>query len=436
MGLWIVYNYKPLFYLLIATIPISYGFELPGNVTLDLPAEPLMLIFLFIFLIRMLSGQQFSLKRKLSTFHLLVFLILFWTAFTTLISAYPVRSMKFLLAKVWYLATFVYVAEYLITDYKTIQRIFWAFFVPLMLAIVVITILHGMEGFSFEASNNIVNPPFPNGVIYGATLALFLPLVWYARTWYTPKSLEWYICWVGVGLIIIGIFLSYKRGAWAAIAMLPFVVVTIKRKWFDKIVYTGIVVILLSLLYLVKDNNFYQFAPNYKQTIWHKDDLEGHLTATFEGKEISSMERFYRWVAAKNMIAAQPLIGFGPSTFNQVYKKYADDAFRTYVSDNPEQSTTHNYFLMTFTEQGAVGGILFAILCIFMMIKAAHLYHLLEDQKLKTLLMALLLSLITIVFHSLLNELIEVDKVGAMFWLILLMIHKIEVWHETKTAIS
>ena len=130
------------------------------------------------------------------------------------------------------------------------------------------------------------------------------------------------------------------------------------------------------------------------------------------------------------MIAAKPLTGFGPSTFNQVYKKYADDAFRTYVSDNPEQSTTHNYFLMTFTEQGAVGGILFIVLCIFMMLKASRLYHQLQDQQLKTLMLTLLLSFTVIIFFSLLNELMEVDKVGGMFWLILLMIHKIQIWHE------
>lgn len=434
--LWIVYNYKPLFYLLIATIPISYGFELPGNLTLDLPSEPLMLIFLFIFIVRVLSGKQFSLNRKLYTFHILVFLILFWTFFSTLISAYPIRSLKFLLAKIWYLAAFVYMAEYLITDFKTIQRIFWAFFISLILTIIFITIQHALEGFSFETSHNIVNPPYANGVIYASTLILFMPFAWYARSWYTPKSFEWYICWIGFGLIMLGIVLSYKRAAWAAVVMWPIIVIAIKRKWYERIIYAGLLLVVLALGYLLKDNNFYQFAPNYQQTIWHKGDLEGHLTATFQGKEISSMERFYRWVAAKNMVEARPFTGFGPSTFNQVYKKYADDAFRTYVSDNPEQSTTHNYFLMTFTEQGAVGGLLFIALCIFMMIKSARLYHQLQDERLKRFILTLLLSFSIMIFLSLLNELLEVDKVGAMFWLILLMIHKIQVWHEEQTATS
>jgi O-antigen ligase len=37
-------------------------------------------------------------------------------------------------------------------------------------------------------------------------------------------------------------------------------------------------------------------------------------------------------------------------------------SFRTYVSDNPEKSTTHNYFLLQLAEQGIPGFLLFAIL--------------------------------------------------------------------------
>ena len=431
LAMLLLYNYKPLFFLMIATIPFSIAFEF-GNTSIDMFSEPLMLLFLLIFIIRTLAGKQFSPKNKIYPFHIFIFLLLFWTAFTTLLSDYPLRSAKFLLAKIWYLTAFVYMAEHIISNMKSVQRIFWAFFIPLMLVIIYITSMHALEGFSFESSHNIVIPLFPNAVIYGATLALFLPFVWYARSWYTPKSFEWYICWLGMGLIMIGILLSFKRGAWLAVALLPIAAMAVKRKWLEKLVYATLLIAALGLSYLIKDNNFYQFAPNYEQTIWHEGNIRGHLQATFTGKEISGVERFYRWVAAKNMIEARPFTGFGPSTFNQVYKHYADDAFRTYVSDNPEQSTTHNYFLMTFTEQGLIGGLLFMGLCIFMLIKASRLYHQVSDPKWKILLLTLILSLLSIIFHSLLNELIEVDKVGTMFWLILLMIHKIQTWHEKR----
>ena len=424
----VLYNYRPLFYLLIFSIPCSMHYEVTASLSIDLVSEPLMLLFLGIMIVETLAGRMFHRKDRLYIFHLLIFLLLFWTLFTTVTSTHPLRSIKFLLAKLWYVAAFVFIAEKVITDPRALKQLFWAFFIPMILIVTGVLIRHAAEGFSFEVSNGIAFPLFANGVVYGATLALFIPWVFYARTWYTPKSLEWYILVVSTGLLLLAAFFTYKRGAWVAVGVLPFVVFALRQKWLEKLVYAGLLVAALAVVYLVKDNNFYRFSPDYKQTIWHEGDIQGHLSATFSGTEISGMERFYRWVAAKNMIAARPFQGFGPSCFNQEYKKYADYAFRTYVSDNPEQSTTHNYFLMTFTEQGFVGGLLFLVLVVYMFVKATRLYHRIHDRELRSMLLMALLSFTTIILHSLLNELIEVDKIGAMFWLNMLVIHKVEVW--------
>lgn len=431
-GLVLMYDYRLVFYALVASIPFSIQLEL-GAAALDVPSEPLMILLTIVFLIRLCAGKQFTARRGISAFHFWIFLLLFWTFYTTLLSTHPLRSLKFLLAKIWYLASFVYMAEQVLQDRLSIKRLVWAFLLPLMGVVVVVTFRHALEGFSFESSHLIAYPLFPNGVVYGACLALALPLSWYARSWYSPRSFLWYLCWIATGLLLLGIVLCYKRGAWLAVLLLPLVVFLVKRGWFSYLIYLSLVATTLFVGYLVKDNNFYQFAPIYDQTFFHHGDISGHLSATFEGRELSSVERFYRWVAAKNMVAEKPLVGFGPSTFNQNYRQYADDAFRTYVSDNPEQSTTHNYFLMTFTEQGVVGGFLFLGLCVFMLLKAHRLYHLLEDPELRTLLLMFLLSLITVLFHAILNELIEVDKVGPMFWLSFAIIHKIETWHEQTT---
>jgi hypothetical protein len=360
-------------------------------------------------------------------------LLLFWTLLTSITSAYPERSFKFLLAKLWYVLPLVYVAERLIRRPGDVRQLFWAFFVPMVLVVLGITLRHATEGFSFESANGIAYPLFPNGVVYSATLTLFIPWCWYAKDWYQPKSVQWWAIVFGMGLLVVAAILTYKRGAWLAIVLMPLVELAMKRRLLDKAVLAGLVVLVLGLFYLLQENRYYQFAPNYKKVIWHEGDLEGHLSATLEGQEISSMERFYRWVAAKNMIADMPVVGSGPSTFNQVYKRYADAAFRTYVSDNPEQSTTHNYFLLTFAEQGWIGGLLFLGLCLYMFVKAGRLYLQIKDRELRRILLLANVSFAVILWYSLLNELIEVDKVGVFFWLCLLLIHKVEVWHEQRT---
>ena len=429
----VLYNYRPLFYLLVASIPCSLHYEVGSTLSTDMFSEPLMLLFLGIFVVEALAGRIFSRTDRLYPFHV-VGAAAAVLDFVHHADRYAYAAVDEVLAgqDLVHRCICLYCRKNHYRSCRSPKGVLGLFSFPFILIVIGILIRHAAVGFSFEESNGIAFPLFANGVVYGATLALFVPWTFYARTWYTPKSLEWYILLISTGILLVATVVTYKRGAWVAVAVLPIVVFALNRKWLEKLVYASLLIATLAVAYLVKDNNFYQFAPNYKRTIWHEGDIQGHLSATFSGTEISGMERFYRWVAAKNMIAARPIQGFGPSCFNQEYKKYADYAFRTYVSDNPEQSTTHNYFLMTFTEQGFVGGLLFLGLVVYMFVKATRLYHQLEDRKLKSMLLMALLSFTTIILHSLLNELIEVDKIGAMFWLNMLVIHKIEVWKESS----
>jgi len=70
------------------------------------------------------------------------------------------------------------------------------------------------------------------------------------------------------------------------------------------------------------------------------------------------------------MAADRPLVGFGPGAFYESYVPYTLSSFQTYVSDNPEKSGIHNYYLMTSVEQGIPGLILFLILTILPLILA------------------------------------------------------------------
>jgi O-antigen ligase len=428
----LIYNYKPLYYLLVAAIPISLQVELPGGSAMDMVSEPLMLLFLLIWIFDMAAGRHFSRQSRLYPFHILIALILVWTFISMVTSTYFFRSFKFFLSRLWYLAAFVFMAQRILSDEKSVHRLIWAFFIPLVLMTIFATVRHGLEGFSFESSNTVSAPFFANHVIYGAAVTLFVPLAWYLLGLFSPRTLNWYIVLIGLSLLLLAVALSYARGAWITCLLLPFVAIAVVKKWLEPGIYVGIFVVVLGLTYLINDNTYYQFAPEYKKTVFHEGDLEGHLSATFEGEEMSTMERFYRWIAAFRMVADRPILGFGPSTFNQNYKSFADDSFRTYVSDNPEQSTTHNYFLMTFAEQGMVGGLLFLGFCIYMMIKGARLYHRLENPQHKRLILAILMMESVIILHSALNELIEVDKVGAMFWLGWVILHKLEVWGEEE----
>lgn len=428
-----LYNYRLIYYMLFLSIPGSLHLEF-GSLALD-TSEPFMLFFLSVFILNILKGEQFSLSKKIHPFFLWIFILLFWIGITTLSGDFPSRSAKFLIAKIWYLSAFVFIADKVVNNPKQIKILFWCFLIPLTIFSVHATLKHAfLYDLSFDGGFKAPYPFFTNHVIYGCLLTQFLPFVWNAFEWYPKNTLPYRILQICMFCLLIGTILTYGRLAWLCAIALPFIYLVIRHKLLDKAIYAGLIVATILVFYLVNNNTYYKYAPEFKETIFHEGDFQNHLNATFEGTDVSGMERFYRWVAAKNMVAQNPLLGFGPNTFNLVYRKYADDAFRTWVSENEDQSTTHNYFLMTCAEQGFIGLFIFLGLPLFMIIRAFRLYHHTQDRFRKNVLLSAMACLIVILLHSLLNELIEVDKVGSMFWFSMLLIYKMEKWETAEAS--
>jgi O-antigen ligase len=71
------------------------------------------------------------------------------------------------------------------------------------------------------------------------------------------------------------------------------------------------------------------------------------------------------------MVGDKYILGFGPGGFYNYYQSYTLSQFTTYVSNNPDRSSTHNYFLMTAVEQGLPGLLIFLGI-IFMYFKQAQ----------------------------------------------------------------
>ena len=185
----------------------------------------------------------------------------------------------------------------------------------------------------------------------------------------------------------------------------------------------------VGVSYVVRGDNSMEFAPDYERTVFNGQNFEKHLAATYKLQDVSGMERVYRWVAASRMIADKPLVGSGAATFYPEYKRYTLKSFRTYVSDNREKSTTHNYFLLQLAEQGIPGFLLFVILMATALLRAERLYHRARPwPEIRRVVLAATLSLVIIIFHLTLNELVEADKIGSVFFVCLALLIRAETW--------
>lgn len=117
------------------------------------------------------------------------------------------------------------------------------------------------------------------------------------------------------------------------------------------------------------------------------------------------------------MAGEHPITGFGPGSFYHYYQPYTVSEFTTYVSDNPEKSGTHNYFLMTTVEQGLVGLFFFLLLTFGIFYFGVRIYHQAQNQDDKNLIAAVLCSLIVIYVQLLLSDLVEEIKIGGFFFI-------------------
>jgi O-antigen ligase len=254
---------------------------------------------------------------------------------------------------------------------------------------------------------------YRNHVNYGALLVMTLAIP--VGAWFLHPAQRRWLRWV-IAIWLMALFFTYSRGAWVAALIGALSVVALRRRIFHWLAAAAVAMVVGAAIYFLQNDRYLEYSPNYERTIWHSD-LGQHMQATYKMTDISSMERFYRWIAAVRMLEGNTLYGYGPNSFYHEYRPFTVRSFQTYVSDNPERSTVHNYFLLILVEQGIPGLLIFCLL-IFILLRAAHdQYHAEADPVDRVVAAGILAVLSMIIILNMLSDLIETDKVGSIFFI-------------------
>lgn len=418
---WAVVDPRKCYFLMWMTVPLSTAVEF-GGVGTDLPCEPMMWMLTIVMGIMILRNPRIISKSYLMhPISLLLLLHFGWMCVTTFFAEHSLISVKFIAAKVWYIAVFYVMTPFFIKSAKDWHILYICVISTLMFAVGVIMWRHIQEGLAFKEISFILRPFFYNHVVYAAMLTTLVPWIWYQRKRWTFGGLEWLI---GAGILlffITAIYFSYTRAAYLAlIAGIPIWIILRLRLIIP--VYLGLFVLIGIGVHSIQKNNLYlQYAPDYNKTITHErfDDL---IHATYKLQDISTMERVHRWVAAGFMVKDHPWLGVGPGNFYSTYKPYSVTAFRTYVSENKERSGIHNYYLLILVEQGIPGLLIYLAFILYALWRGQKLYSRLQNREHRQILVSCLLMLCTIHIFQLINDLLETDKVGTLFLLATSMI--------------
>jgi O-antigen ligase len=423
-----------LYYGLFLTLAFSHEISLPGGQKMDVPSEPLMLALLGCVPLALLLGpgslRQLAPREWRHPLLLLPLLLLAWAGLDTYFSVDKVKSIKYLLAKCWYLAPFLLGSLLVLRRPADFWRLAACYVGGAVVSLLWVLPRHASIGFSFGRVNWALQPFYVNHVVYATTLALLLPFAGglVARA----NSRGWRWVWLGAaGVLLFGLIMSYTRASWLAVPVAGIYYVVMRLRLTRVLLLAVAVGTAGTVAYFVSNENYIRYRPDYQHTTWHGNNFAAHLQSTYKLQDVSGMERVYRWVAAARMVAAKPLTGSGPSTFYPEYKRYTVTSFRTYVSANHEGSTTHNYFLLQLAEQGVPAFLLFCTLIGAALLTAERLYHATKPYpELHRVVLVATLSFVIIVFHLLLNELVENDKVGSIFFVALALLIRSGTWLE------
>lgn len=412
-----IVDFKKVFFFLIICIPFSTEFYFPNGLATDLPTEPLMIGLMGVYGIYVLrNGKEMDSSFIRHPLALILVLHLFWIFATSITSSLFWVSFKFSLAKLWYVVVFFFMAGSILKREKDFKTFFWCVLIPLISTVLIIWAQHATHGFSFESVRGVLDPFYRNHVNYASLLALFIPFVWFARYWYPKRSFNRWFLNFSLVVLIVAIQLSYTRTAYVTLFMAIGAYFVIRLKLVRLTLILSVVVLISGFIYMAKNNTYLQFAPDYERTVTH-ERFDNLVAATVEMKDISTVERFYRWIAGLRMAGDKLLVGYGPGNFYNFYKSYTVSSFRTYVSDNPEKSGIHSYFLLMLVEQGIPGMLIFIALSFYALIRGERIYHESQSPERKGIVMGVLLSLIVINAFLLINDMIETDKMGSFFFI-------------------
>jgi O-antigen ligase len=407
-----------LFYTLLFSIPWSVEMNVTESLGTDFPDEPLMVLMAFAVVALLIVQRNKTIVK--TQIHLLLWILLLtvaWSAVTVIASTHTLLSLKFFLARSWYLLAFVGAPLVLRGDEKFVRRSAMVLFGSMFLVTCIGLYRHALMGFTFATINEAIAPFFRNHVNYSALLVFMVPL---QVAFYTLalKRKSRVLLLLSIFIVLAALYLSFARGAWLALLAGLLSYGLLKKRWLFQAFIVFVLAIASFVFWLAQNDRYLSFAPKHDITIFHEDFAE-HLVATYKGNDVSTAERFYRWVAGVRMSGERWATGFGPTTFYQHYKSYAVPAFRTWVSDNREQSTVHNYFLLLLIEQGVVGLLLFLLLLGTLFWYAQKIYHRTDSRFWKTTVAAIAAILAMQCILNCLSDLIETDKVGSVFYLCL-----------------
>lgn len=424
-----VLSFEKAFFFIVFFTPLSLNLEKLdlGGIGMFIPTEPLMFFILLLFVIRMFLHFDYDKKVILHPITLAILFQVIWLVITTFTSVRPIVSLKFVLARMWFLVTFYFIAVQILRDREKIRRYILFYLVPMAGVIVYTVINHYMLDFEDKPAHFVMQPFFKDHTSYGAVLAMLFPVIIFLIYDYEKYSTKLYL---GLLLLVytIGIIFSYTRAAWVSLfgGFLLWIVYKLKIRFSYILALTliGGVILISSWGQLM-----IQLEKNRDES---SSDFSEHITSSTNiSSDASNLERINRWESALEMFEEKPVFGWGPGTYAFEYAPFQHSQSMTIISTNAGKlGNAHSEYIGPLAESGVLGSLSFMLIVGLMFYYGSRVYHRLPNGKDKALVLSVVIGFSTYAAHGLLNNYLDTDKASALFWPFIAIIVAYDVYHR------
>jgi putative inorganic carbon (hco3(-)) transporter len=407
-----------LYFIIVLLTPVSVqliDFVPSSSIDFAIPTEPMLFGVMILFYYKIIQDKTLDIR---IIHHPVTWAILFnllWMLVTSITSSMPIVSFKFLLARIWFITTYYFLAILVFKKYRTIP-IYIGCYVLSMIVVIVFTIIHHLRFglFDQQAAHIVMSPFFRDHTSYGAILAMLVFGLGGAIIGKGTNLLYRIILWGSLLIIVIALLLSYTRAAWVSV-LVSFGVLglTLFRIRFRYILIAGIFLIV----YLIGQRSqiIHKMARNRQAS---SVSISEHVKSISNiTTDESNLERINRWNSALRMFRERPVSGWGPGTYMFKYAPFQNSHDKSRIStDFGDLGNAHSEYIGPLAESGILGSVSIILVAIVSLLTGFRVYQRIYDKHLKRIVLGLVLGLITYLIHGTLNNFLDIDKASALFW--------------------
>ncbi len=412
-------------------IPLSVEMkEKDIGFALSLPAEPLIIAAMILFIFKSLIENSFDARLWKHPVTIMICLTLGWGLITSITSEIPLVSFKSMLNKFWFIIPFFFLSYHMFKEPKNITRFAWMYVFGLIAVIGYTTYNHSLWAFEKDPAHWVMTPFYYDHTQYGVMLAFFVPFLVGYQFINKHGLFVKILVFLGLGIVVLGLILSNSRAAWLSVVVSAvfFIIFIFKIKWY---LIAGVVSMVGVFVFLNWTSIIQKLEKNKQDS--SVDFTENIQSMSNIRTDASNLERLLRWNCALRLYRERPVFGWGPGTYSFVYAPHQKSYELTIISTNfGDGGNAHSEYLGPLSEQGVMGMVNVILLIITVFYTGSRIIFSKADKWVRYLAMIILLSLITYWFHGFLNNFLDTDKAAAPYWGFIAMLVALDIYYVPK----